>query len=78
MKVVQTVLSEAEHKLLEAYARRRGKTIKEVVREAIRSMLKGEVAPEDPIFKEPPAAPPTGRREHVSVKHDEHLYGEGG
>ncbi|MGC8849116.1 MAG: hypothetical protein ACP5K1_00575 [Candidatus Bathyarchaeia archaeon] len=75
MKIVQTALSEAEHKLLEDYARKRGKTIKEVVREAIELMLEGKVAPEDPIFKEPPAAQPTGGREHVSTKHDEYLYG---
>jgi hypothetical protein len=31
MKVVQTTLSEAEHKLLEEYARRNSKTIKEVL-----------------------------------------------
>ncbi|MEM2902734.1 MAG: hypothetical protein QXO32_08420 [Candidatus Bathyarchaeia archaeon] len=74
MKVVQTTLSEAEHKLLEDYARNRGKTIKEAVREAIGLMLKGKVMPEDPIFKEPPAAPPTGQREQVSTKHDEYLY----
>jgi hypothetical protein len=76
MKVVQTTLTEEEHKLLEEYARRKSKTIKEVVREAVRSAVEGEVAPEDPVFTRPPVSPRSGRRDNGSVKHDKYLYGE--
>ncbi len=38
MRVVQTELTETEHALLEAYVRARRTTIKEAVREAIRTL----------------------------------------
>jgi len=76
MKVVQTTLTEEEHKLLEEYARRKSKTIKEVVREAVRSAVEGEVASEDPIFTRPPDSRRIGRRDNASVRHDRNLYGE--
>lgn len=68
--------TEVEHKLLDGHAKRRGKTIKEVVRDAIRRMLK-EVSPEEPIFSEPPSAPSTGAREGASLRRDAYLYGDG-
>jgi hypothetical protein len=76
MKVIQTTLSEAEHKLLEEYARRNSKSIKEVVREAIRATIDGKVDPNDPIFTCPPSSKKTGKTDHGSVDHDKYLYGE--
>jgi len=76
MKVVQTTLTEEEHRLLEEYARKKSKTIKEVVREAVRSAVEGQVKPEDPVFSGPPASKRTGTRDRGSVEHDRYLYGE--
>jgi len=75
MRVVQTTLTEEEHKLLEEYARRKSKSIKEVVREAVRSIVEGEVVQGDPIFSRPPASRRTGRKDDTSVSHDKVLYG---
>ena len=75
MRVVQTTLTEEEHKLLEEYARRKSKSIKEVVREAVRSIVEGEVVQDDPIFSRPPASRRTGRKDDTSVSHDKVLYG---
>jgi hypothetical protein len=76
MKVVQTTLSEAEHKLLEEYARRNSKTIKEVLRDAIRTTVAGSVSPDDPIFNSRPASKATGKKDFGSMEHDKFLYGE--
>lgn len=62
MKVVQTTLSEAEHKLLEDYARRNSKTIKQVLREAVRATVEGKVDHDDPIFSGPPTSKKRERR----------------
>jgi hypothetical protein len=76
MKVVQTTLTEAEHKLLEEYAKRNSKSIKEVLREAIRLTVEGNVNPDDPIFKGPPSSRRTGKIDRGSEEHDKYLYGE--
>jgi hypothetical protein len=76
MKVVQTTLTEAEHKLLEEYAKRNSKSIKEVLREAIRTTVEGKVNPDDPIFTSPPSSRRTGKRDRGSEEHDKFLYGE--
>jgi len=76
MKVIQTSLSEAEHKLLEDYAKRNDKSIKEVVREAIRATIQGSVNPNDPIFTCAPSSKRTGKKDNGSVDHDKYLYGE--
>jgi len=76
MKVVQTTISEAEHILLEEYAKRSSKSIKEVVREAIRVTIEGTVNPNDPIFTCPPSSKSTGKPDRGSVDHDKYLYGE--
>ena len=76
MKIVQTEINEAEYRLLVDYARRRGKTIKEALREAIlKLVISDEVHPDDPIFVEPPSVRGTGRKERTSVEHDRLLYG---
>jgi hypothetical protein len=76
MKVVQTTLTEAEHKLLEEYAKRNSKSIKEVLREAIRTTVECNVDPNDPIFTSPPSSRRTGKRDRGSEEHDKYLYGE--
>ena len=76
MRVVQTTLTEAEHKLLEEYAKKNSKTIKEVVRQAIRNTVEGCTNPHDPIFAEPPSAKRTGKRDSTSIDHDKYLYSE--
>ncbi len=76
MKVVQTTLTEAEHKLLEEYAKKNSKTIKEVLRQAIRETVEADINPEDPIFAAPPASKRTGRKDRGSIEHDKYLYGE--
>lgn len=76
MKVVQTTLTEAEHKLLEEYAKRNSKSIKEVLREAIKNTVEGNVNPNDPIFTSPPSSKRTGKIDHGSEEHDKFLYGE--
>jgi hypothetical protein len=74
MKVVQTTLTEAEHKLLEEYAKRNSKSIKEVLREAIKTTVEGNVNPNDPIFTSPPSSRRTGKRDRGSEEHDRYLY----
>ena len=76
MKVVQTTLTEAEHRLLEEYAKKNSKTIKEVLREAIRDTVEEHVNPADPIFRTPPSSKHTGRQDRASIEHDKYLYGE--
>jgi hypothetical protein len=75
MKVVQTTLTEAEHKLLEEYAKVNSKSIKEVLREAIRIALEGNVNPDDPIFTCAPSSKRTGKKDRGSDEHDKYLYG---
>jgi len=76
MKVVQTTLTEAEHKLLEEYAKRNLKSIKQVLREAVRATVEGNVNPKDPIFTCPPSSKRTEKKDRGSEEHDLYLYGE--
>lgn len=76
MKVIQTTLTEAEHKLLEEYAKKNSKSIKEVVREAVKATIEGSVNPNDPIFTCPASSKRTGKVERGSEDHDKYLYGE--
>jgi DNA-binding protein H-NS len=76
MKVVQTTLTETEHRLLEEYARKNSKTIKEVVNEAIKKVIiEDKIDPNDPLFIEPPSSKRTGKKDDGSTKHDYYLYG---
>src|SRR2546422_3595177 len=78
MRIVQTVLTEREHALLEAYVRARGTTIKQAVREAIRKFIvRDEIDPADPVFKMFPLATAKGKLKNLSEEHDRHLYGDG-
>lgn len=76
MKVVQTTITEAEHKLLEEYARKNSMSIKEVIREAVKATVEGKVDPNDPIFSCPPSSKRTGKKDYGSERHDLYLYGE--
>ncbi len=76
MKIVQTTLTEAEHKLLEEYAKKNSMSIKEVVREAIKIAVEGKVDPNDPIFSCPPSSKRTGKEDRGSEQHDLFLYGD--
>jgi hypothetical protein len=76
MRVVRTTLTEADHKLLEEYAKKNSKTIKEVVRQAIKNTVEGCVNPHDPIYAEPPSSTLTGKRDSTSIDHDKYLYRE--
>jgi hypothetical protein len=76
MKVVQTTLTETEHRLLEEFARKNSKSIKEVVKEAIRkTIIEDKVDPKDPLFTDPPSSKRTGKKDDASSKHDSYLYG---
>jgi hypothetical protein len=76
MKVVQTELNEAEYRLLVDYAKKRGRTIKEALREATLKLVVSDIVhPDDPLFTEPPSVKGTGKRERTSAEHDRFLYG---
>jgi hypothetical protein len=76
MKTVQTVLNEAECRLLADYSEKRGQTIRETLREAaLRLIMSDTVQPEDPVFTEAPLVGSTGKKERTSAEHDRLLYG---
>lgn len=76
MKVAQTELSEAEYRLLAEYAKKRGLTLKQVLREgALKLALEKGLDPDDPLFTHAPLAKATGKKERTSVEHDKYLYG---
>jgi hypothetical protein len=76
MKVVQTTLTEAEHKMLEEYAKKNSLSIKQVLRDAIKAAVEGSVNSADPIFTCAPSSKRTGKTDRGSEKHDLYLYGE--
>jgi hypothetical protein len=76
MKVVQTTLTEAEHKLLEEYAKKNSMSIKQVLREAVKTTIEGNVNPQDPIFTCPPSSKRTVKKDRDSEEHDKYLYEE--
>ncbi|MHB1908444.1 MAG: hypothetical protein ACYCQJ_06185 [Nitrososphaerales archaeon] len=71
MKIVQTRLSDSEYKLLEEYATRNSKTIKEVVKEAIRkTVIENKDEPGDSLFVGFPSCKKIGRKDDASNNHD--------
>ncbi len=76
MKVVQTTLTEAEHRLLEEYAKKNSLSIKQVLREAIKATVEGHVDSGDPIFTCRPSSARKGKKDRGSEDHDKYLYGE--
>jgi len=76
MKVVQTELNESEYRLLADYAKKKGRTIKEALREAtLNLVISDSVNPDDPLFAEPPLVKGTGKKERISAEHNLFLYG---
>lgn len=62
--------------MLEEYAKKNSKSIKEVVKEAIRkTIIEDRVDPKDALFTESPSSKRTGKKDDASSKHDLYLYG---
>jgi hypothetical protein len=75
MPLVQTIVPDSEYDLLRQRARREGKPMKEVIREALRAHLVPDtVDPHDPIFHMFPVQTKKGRTRWDSRDHDELLY----
>ncbi len=75
MKLVRAAIADEEHRLLRERAAREGKSMKAVVREALRAhLLPDRVNPDDPIFHTFPLITGRGRWTSGSVDHDQLLY----
>jgi len=77
MKLIQARIPEAEYDLLRREAKRSGKSLQDVIREALRArLLDDTVQPADPLFDAFPLfRSKDGRKARVSERHDEVLYG---
>ncbi|OGS50950.1 MAG: hypothetical protein A3K65_03815 [Euryarchaeota archaeon RBG_16_68_12] len=78
MRLIQARVPDAEYELLKSRARKVGKPMQEIVREALRAhLLPDRVDPNDPIFQAFPVFRSRGgRKARTSERHDEVLYGE--
>lgn len=75
MPLVQTVVPESEYDLLRQRARKEGKPMKAVIREALRAHLVPDaVNPDDPIFHIFPLQKRRGPKHWISRDHDDLLY----
>lgn len=77
MKLIQARIPEAEYELLRREAKRSGKSMQDVIREALRAhLLDDAVDPDDPLFKAFPLfRSRDGRKARISERHDDVLYG---
>lgn len=77
MKLIQARIPEVEYELLRREAKRSGKTLQDVIREALRARLLDEkVDPTDPLLTGFPLfRSKDGRRARVAERHDDVLYG---
>lgn len=77
MKLVQARIPEAEYELLRHEAKRTGKSLQDIIREALRArLLDDTVDPDDPLFRAFPLfRSKDGRKARVSERHDGILYG---
>ncbi len=77
MKLIQARIPEAEYELLRREAKRSGKSLQDIIREALRArLLDDSVEPTDPLFKAFPLfRSKDGRKARISERHDEVLYG---
>jgi len=77
MKLVQARIPEAEYELLRREARRTGKSLQDIIREALRArLLDDTVESSDPLFGAFPLfRSKDGRKARISERHDEALYG---
>jgi hypothetical protein len=79
MKRTQLYLGEAEHGILKRLSRKTGKSVGQLVREAVdevycaKSILEKPLADEDPIWKFIGAG--ESRETDISCRHDHYLYG---
>jgi len=75
MPLVQTQVPQGEYDLLKQRARAEGKTLKLVIREALRAhLMPDKVDPNDPVFRMFPLQRKRGRLHWDSRDHDEILY----
>ena len=77
MKLIQARIPEAEYDLLRREAKRSGKSLQDIIREALRArLLEDTVNPDDPLFAAFPLfRSRDGRKARISERHDEALYG---
>ena len=76
MKLVQARIPEVDFRLLRRRAKKSGKTIQAVVREALRGHLLAEdVDPKDRLWAAFPLGRGRGGRRTDAERHDELLYG---
>jgi len=77
MRLVQARIPEAEYELLRREAKRSGKSLQDIIREALRARLLDEtVEPKDPLFTAFPLfRSKDGRKARISERHGEALYG---
>jgi hypothetical protein len=77
MKLIQARIPEAEYDLLRREAKRSGKTLQDVIREALRArLLEDTIQPSDPLLEAFPLfQSKDGRKARISERHDEVLYG---
>ena len=76
MKLVQARVPETEYQLLRRRAKAEGKSLQEVVREALRArLLPDRIEPDDPLFRMFPLVPKRGPAHRISEEHDRILYG---
>ncbi len=79
MKLVRARITEAEYDLLRREGKRSGKSLQDIVREALHAqLLDDSVDSDDPLFAAFPLfRSKDGRRARISERHDEALYGMG-
>ena len=77
MKLVQARIPEAEYDLLRREARRTGKSLQDIICEALRArLLEDAVNPDDPLLGAFPLfRSRDGRKARISERNDEALYG---
>ncbi len=77
MKLIQARIPEAEYELLRREAKRSGKSLQDIIREALRArLLDDTVEPADPLLKAFPLfQSKDGKKARLSERHDEALYG---
>ena len=76
MKLSQARVPETEYQLLRRRAKAEGKSLQEVVREALRArLLPDRIEPDDPLFGMLPLEPLRGASQRIWEEHDRYLYG---
>ncbi|MDE1838051.1 MAG: ribbon-helix-helix protein, CopG family [Euryarchaeota archaeon] len=77
MRLVQARIPEADFQLLHRCAKDEGKSMQEIVREALHARLAPDaVDPNDPLFDLFPLTERRGKPHRLSEDHDDYLYGK--